>query len=63
MKFIRIFCEKEQEEYNINVVHIVMIKESKIYENTGTIFLSNSKELQVSGKDWKKIKDALDKIV
>lgn len=60
MKFIKIYCEKEQEELIINPVQIVSIKESKIYENTGTISFANGKETQVSGDDWKKLKKALD---
>lgn len=63
MKFVKLYCEREQEELIINPVQIVSIKESKIYENTGTISLSNGKEIQVSGEDWKKLKSALQNIV
>jgi len=60
LKFIKIYCEKEQEEIIVNPVQIVTIKESKIYEDTGTIALSNGKEVKVSGQDWKKLKASLE---
>lgn len=60
MKFIKLYCEKEQEEIIINPAQIVSIKESKIYEDTGTISLSNGKEIKVSGENWKKLKLALE---
>lgn len=62
MKFLKLFCEKEQEEVIINPVQIVMIKESKIYDDTGTIYLSSGSEVKVTGKDWKKIKAAIDSL-
>lgn len=60
MKFLKLYCEKEQEEIIINPVQIVSIKESKMYEDTGTLALSNGKEVKVSGDDWKKLKKALE---